>query len=254
VGPRRAKPPFPINLIFNIRAFYLAFIIVMIGGLAAGTLGYTGSGGGRRQAEQIERTTTPEPTGTPVNFPQFEKPDQVIDPSKQYFAVLKTDQGDIRIELFAKDAPQAVNSFVFLAQQGFYNGLEFFFVRQGFVAQAGDPSCDAAGRNACTGTGGPGYTLPVEANSHSHVQGAVVLPAIVEEEKVHGSQFRILLADDQRLDGKETVFGQVVAGKELLGALPERLPCFGQEPSAAYPCQLEPPAPLVIRDVVIEAT
>lgn len=253
MGPRRTRPPFPINLIFNIRAFYLAFIIVMIGGLAAGTLGYTGVTGGRRQAPPVERAT-PTPEETPNNVVQYEAPEQVIDPAKQYTAILKTDEGDIRIALFAADAPQAVNSFVFLAQKGFYDGLAFFFVSQGFVAQAGDPTCDASGSNVCTGSGGPGYTLPVEANSRSHEQRAIVLPAIIEGQEVSGSQFRILLADDQRLDGKETVFGQVISGMELLSALPDRLPCFGQEPSDAYPCQLEPPAPLVIRDVVIEVT
>jgi len=227
----------------------------MIGGVAAGTLGYTGVGGGRSNPPEIDRTTTPEET--PSGIVRYERPEQVVDPARQYFATLKTNQGDVRIELLAlfnDGAREATNSFVFLAQQDFYDGLEFFFVRQGFVAQAGDPTCNAAGELDCTGSGGPGYTLPVEADDRSHELGTLVSPAIIEGQEVNGSQFRILLADDRRLDGKETVFGRVVSGMELLSALPDRLPCFGQDPSDAYPCQTEPPTPLVIEDVIIEVT
>jgi len=152
-----------------------------------------------------------------------------------------------------------VNSFLFLARQGFYDGLTFFFVRQSTppvpgIAQAGDPTCDAAGQRPCTGTGGPGYTLPVEANGRSHQQGMVVLPATIEGEEVHGSQFRIHLGDDPRLDGKETVFGRVVSGLAILEKLGDIIPCFGQEPSKTNPCQPNPPPGLAIQDVVIEET
>lgn len=229
----------------------------MIGGLVAGTLGYTGFTGGRPQTQPVERTT-PAPEATPSDIVQYEKPEpgQVLQPGKEYFAILKTDKGDIRIELFAEEAPQAVSSFLFLAEapQNFYDGLTFFFVRQGFVAQAGDPTCDVGGQAACTGTGGPGYTLPVEANRLSHRQGAVALAATIEGEEVHGSQFRILLADDARLDGKETVFGRVVSGLRVLENLGDIIPCFGQEPSETNPCQVDPPPGLTIQDVVIEAT
>lgn len=229
----------------------------MIGGLAAGTLGYTGFTGGGRQRTQVERTT-PVPEETPSSVVPYEKPEpeQVIEAGKQYFAVLKTDKGEIRIELFADEAPQAVSSFVFLAQEDFYDGLTFFFVRQPKeaipgIAQAGDPTCDAAGQGACTGTGSPGYTLPAEVNGLSHVREAVVLPATIEGEEVHGSQFRILLADDVRLDGKETVFGRVVEGLDILENLGDIVPCFGQEPSDT--CQ-DPAPGLAIEDVVIEVT
>ncbi len=228
--------------------------MLMIGGLAAGTLGTTGLTGGRQSAPRVEERVTPTPETTPSGLLRYEKPEQALDTSKHYFATLKTEKGDIRIELFDDEAPEAVNSFLFLAQQGFYDGLMFFFVRQDFMAQAGDPTCDAAGEGACNGTGGPGYTLPVEARDRSHETGAVVAPATVEGEEVHGSEFRILLAPDLRLDGKETVFGRVVSGLEVFASLPDRAPCFGREPSQSNPCDPDPPPGLAIRDVVIETT
>ena len=80
----------------------------------------------------------------------------VIDPAKQYIATLKTEKGDIVIQLFADKAPLAVNSFVFLAREGWFNGVTFHRVLPGFVAQAGDPSA--------TGMGGPGYFFRNETN------------------------------------------------------------------------------------------
>ena len=79
--------------------------------------------------------------------------------------------------------------------------------------------------------------LPFEQTDASHVRGALVLPALIEGEEVHGSQFRILLADDVRLDGKETVFGKVVSGLDVLEEFGDTIPCFGREPSEPDPCQ-----------------
>ena len=235
--------------------------MAIIGGVAAATLGYTGLGGsgGHRDRARVERETEATTTATPTGLAQYEKPEQIIESGGQYAVVLKTEaggqEGEIRIELFADDAPEAVNSFVFLAQEGFYDDLLFFFVKQGFVAQAGDPTCDAAGEGSCTGTGGVGYTLPLEVNGQSHQEGAVVLPAIVEGEEVHGSQFRILLAGDTRLDGKETVFGRVVSGLDVLQNVTDAIPCFGQEPSDTNPCQeLDPAMSLTITGVIIDRT
>ncbi|MFQ6020127.1 MAG: peptidylprolyl isomerase [Dehalococcoidia bacterium] len=229
----------------------------MIGGLTAGTLPFAGTGGTQRTQDVERPTPRPEETPSP-GVPYKDGPKQVLNSGKQYEAVLKTDKGEIRIEMFADQAPEAVNSFVFLAQEGFYNGLEFFFVRQGFVAQTGDPTCDASGIGTCTGTGSPypsDFGLPLEANDQSHVRGAVVLPATIEGEKVHGSQFRILLADDSsRLDGKETVFGRVVEGLDVLEGVGDIVPCFGTEPSESNPCEVDPAKGLVIEDVAIKAT
>ena len=228
----------------------------MIGGLALATQPFGGGTGGSSQQVPLVEQPTPIPEETPSNVVQYEKPEpeQVLEPGKQYAAVLKTDKGEIRIELFADKAPRAVASFVSLAEQGFYDDLLFFFVTQGFVVQAGDPTCDATGKGACTGSGGPGYTLAVEVNDLSHIQGAVVLPATIEGEEVHGSQFRILLADDPRLDGRETVFGRVVAGLDILESLQDIVPCFGLDPSDTNPCDISPPPGPAIQGVVIEGT
>ena len=163
---RRAKPPFPINLILDVRAIYVLFIVALIGGVAAGTLGYSGLGGGssERRRQVVEETVAPvgdDLTGAAGS--RFEAPEQVLEEGGQYEAVLTTysggQEGEIRIQLFADQAPRAVNSFVFLAEKGFYDDLLFFFIRQDFVAQAGDPTCDSAGERPCTGAGGVGYTL-----------------------------------------------------------------------------------------------
>lgn len=222
--PRRAKPPFPINLIFNVRAFYLFFIVVMIASLAAVGLA-PGFGGGSRRAPAVEEET-PLPGETPVVGESYKAPEPTIDASQPHRAIIQTSDGPIEIQLYT-DAPQAVNSFAFLAKEGFYDGLYFFYVNKGFVAQAGDPTCaaDLPEGTVCTGSGGPGYTLPVEETAEGHQQWAVVAPAIIEGQEVHGSQFRILFRPDPRLDGRETVFGKVVKGQEILEGLEDFIPC-----------------------------
>ena len=257
---RRAKPPFPINLIFNVRAIYVLFIVALIGGVAASTLVGLGGSSSERRRQVVEETVAP--TGDDLTGAagiRFEAPEQVVEEGGQYEAVLTTynggQEGQIRIQLFADQAPRAVNSFVFLAQRGFYDDLLFFFVRQDFVAQAGDPTCDSSGERPCTGAGGVGYTLPFEQTDVSHVRGALVLPALIEGEEVHGSQFRILLADDLRLDGKETVFGKVVSGLDVLEEFGDTIPCFGRESTERDPCQeLDPSQTPAITSVEIRQT
>ena len=251
-GPRRSKPPFPINLIFNVRAFYLFFIVVMIASLAAIGLGPGLGGSGSRNPPPVEEES-PAAEATASDLPAFEAPAPTIDTSRKYKAVIQTDKGPIEIELFS-DAPQAVNSFAFLAGQNYYDGLTFFYLDKRFFAQAGDPTCAAAGGNACEGNGGPGYTLSVERTAAGHDQWAVVAPAIIEGQEVHGSQFRILFAPNERLNGRETVFGRVIAGQEILQALPDYVPCFGVEPTGDNPCDPNPQAKgaLTIQDVIVE--
>ncbi len=224
----------------------------MIASLAAVGLGPGfGSTTGRRPAPVQERT--PLAAETPTNLQTYDAPALTIDASQPHKAIIRTDKGDIEIEL-ATDAPEAVNSFAFLAGNGFYNGLTFFYVDKNFFAQAGDPTCDAAGKNTCTGSGGPGYTRPLEKGSESHEQWAVVAPAVIEGQEVHGSQFRILFAPNQRLDGRETVFGKVVAGQDLLSGLQDYIPCFDSKPSASNRCSpdLNPSDALVIKEIIVQ--
>ena len=115
--------------------------------------------------------------------------------------------GEIRIELFPEDAPKTVESFIALSKKGFYDGLTFHRVEPGFVAQGGDPKGD--------GTGGPGYTLKAEFNQRKHVRGTVAMARSASPDSA-GSQFYICFAPASHLDGKYTVFGQVVKGMEVV--------------------------------------
>jgi cyclophilin family peptidyl-prolyl cis-trans isomerase len=252
-SPPRTKPPFPLNFILNIRVFYLFFIVLMIAGLAAGTLGTFGSGGGgggdRLKPPSEE---TPSPEASPVNVTKYDaEPELSLDLSKQYFAVIETPKGSIRVELFDDDAPRAVNSFVFLARDGFYDGLTFYVVRpdQGF-ALAGDPTCDAKGEFSCRGSTGPGYTLPVEGNGRSHIEGTLALGADPSGE-VSRSQFYALTSDARQQDGRDTVFGRIVEGLEVLAQLSQRNPCF-EPPGPDNPCEEDPPPGDEIISVTIE--
>ncbi len=136
-------------------------------------------------------------------------PPMTIDVNKKYTATIKTSKGDIVADLYPKDAPQTVNNFVFLARDGFYNGLTFHRVVPGFVIQGGDPLGN--------GTGGPGYNIPPEIKA-KHTLGALAMarrggPA--QTTPSSGSQFYITLAPQPSLDGEYTVFGQVTQGQDI---------------------------------------
>ncbi len=129
-------------------------------------------------------------------------------------AVLETARGVIRIRLRPDLAPQAVNSFVFLAREGFYDGTTFHRVIPGFIAQGGDPT----GR----GHGGPGYRLHDELSDEPFVAGAVGLANSGPDS--NGSQFFIALADAPQLTGRFTYLGSVEDGLEAARALTPRDP------------------------------
>src|SRR4029079_19413478 len=144
-----------------------------------------------------------------------------IDPNKQYFATIKMDIGDIRLELYPKDAPVSVNNFVFLARDGYYDNVTFHRVIPGFVAQAGDPTG--------TGRGGPGYTIQDEGNDRQFVDGTLgrAKPAAPNSA---GSQWFIDYAPQPNLDGKYTVFGQLVEGRDVLDKIAPRDPASATQP------------------------
>jgi cyclophilin family peptidyl-prolyl cis-trans isomerase len=211
--------------------------------------GLSGSGGG--SGVPIVDDDTPPVDETEVAESAFPGgPEATIDATQSYMAILRTNRGDIEIQLSA-DAPVAVNSFVFLASEGFYDDTFFFFVDRDFVAQAGDPTCSVSGESTCTGVGGPGYSLPIEDTTAGHERWAVVAPWVVQGEEVHGSQFRILFNADERLDGKETVFGRVVAGQEILEALSDFVPCSVTEFDGCDP-DLDVSSVLLIEEVIIQ--
>jgi len=149
---------------------------------------------------------------------QWDKtPAMQIDPNKQYFATLKTEKGDIRIQLFADKAPETVNNFVFLARQGFYDDITFHRVIPGFMAQTGDPTG--------TGGGGPGYTIEDEFSPDlQHDQPGMVSMANKGQPNTGASQFFITYAPTPHLDGHHTIFGRVAEGMDVLEQLTERQP------------------------------
>jgi cyclophilin family peptidyl-prolyl cis-trans isomerase len=250
-APRKAKPPFPINLLFNVKAFYVFFIVVMIASLAAVGLGSFGGGGHSSNTGVPIVDDDPSAVVDPVGGNAFpDGPEAVIDATQPHMATLKTNQGDIQIEL-STEAAAAVNSFAFLAQEGFYEGSFFFFVSSNYFAQAGDPTCNVSGEGVCSGLGSPGYPLPVEETDGGHERWAVVAPAVVEGQEVHGSQFRILLSADERLDGKETVFGKVVDGQEILEGLTDFVLCSVAEVDGCVPTP-DVSLALVINEIIVE--
>jgi peptidylprolyl isomerase len=201
--------------------------LILLGSVATGAVAR-----GRGSTPATQATLTPQPTaqGTPEGTPAPDvtatsrysgPPAMTIDPNKTYSAVIHTDKGDIRVELFAKEAPQTVNNFVFLARDGFYNGVTFYWVKPGFTAQTGDPEN--------TGHGGPGYTIPDEASGIPFLAGTVGMAKKADQPNSAGSQFFITYSDEPQLNNQFTAFGRVVKGMDVLNALTPRVPETGQD-------------------------
>lgn len=162
--------------------------------------------------EEVPMATPEEGTG---KWKGPAKPD--VDASKKYIATIKTAKGNIKVELFPKEAPLSVTNFMQLAQKNFYNNLTFHRVVPGFVVQGGDPEG--------TGMGGPGYTIPAEIGL-PHKEGAFAWARLPEtgpdgspvnpKKRSSGSQFYITLSPQPQLDGGYTVFGQTVEGMDIV--------------------------------------
>ncbi len=150
-------------------------------------------------------------------------PEMAIDPKKDYEATIKTDKGDIRIQLLASQAPATVNNFVFLAREGFYDGVTFHRVIAGFMAQTGDPTG--------TGTGGPGYRFADEPSALRlrHDQEGTLSMANAGP-NTNGSQFFITFGPTPHLDGKHAVFGRVIKGMDVLRQIRVRDPQRDPQP------------------------
>ncbi|HLT46958.1 MAG TPA: peptidylprolyl isomerase [Rubricoccaceae bacterium] len=145
-------------------------------------------------------------------MPQYDAPPAMqIDPAKTYRATLATDRGDVVVDLHPEHAPKTVNNFVFLAREGFYDGVTFHRVIADFMIQGGDPTG--------TGRGGPGYTFEDETrgNPLRHERG--VLSMANAGPNTNGSQFFITHAPQPHLDGRHTVFGRVVEGMDVVDAI-----------------------------------
>ena len=132
--------------------------------------------------------------------------------------LLKTNQGDIELELFENEAPNSTANFIALVEKGFYNGLTFHRVLPGFMAQGGDPKGD--------GSGGPGYSIAAEFTKPEHrlhFRGSLAMARSADPDSA-GSQFYMMFAPNNSLDGKYTVFGRIVKGFDVLGKIQRRDP------------------------------
>ncbi|RFC36082.1 MAG: peptidyl-prolyl cis-trans isomerase B (cyclophilin B) [Candidatus Nitrotoga sp. LAW] len=138
-------------------------------------------------------------------------PVMLIDPNKKYTATVATERGNITIELYPQHAPKTVNNFVFLAREGFYDGLIFHRVIRDFMIQGGDPTG--------SGRGGPGYKFEDETSGNPLKHGTGYLSMANSGPNSNGSQFFITHGPQPHLDGKHTVFGKVIEGMDAVNAI-----------------------------------
>jgi cyclophilin family peptidyl-prolyl cis-trans isomerase len=157
-------------------------------------------------------------------------PEFNLDPEKTYKAVIEMAQGNkITIDLLSKEAPKTVNNFVFLARDGYYDGITFHRVIPGFMAQSGDPTG--------TGSGGPGYNFDDEFHDDAKHDSAGILSmanrGVVNGMGTNGSQFFITSAPTPHLDGHHSVFGRVSDGIDAVNSIKERDPGTATIPGEA---------------------
>jgi peptidyl-prolyl cis-trans isomerase B (cyclophilin B) len=138
-------------------------------------------------------------------------PEMQIDADKNYSVSIETNKGTLEVELFAKDAPNTVNNFVFLAREGFYDDVSFHRVIPNFMIQGGDPTG--------SGSGGPGYRFADEfdGNPNRHETGSLSMANAGPG--TNGSQFFICHGPQSHLDGKHTVFGKITSDQALVDSI-----------------------------------
>ncbi|MCB0164024.1 MAG: peptidylprolyl isomerase [Anaerolineae bacterium] len=138
-------------------------------------------------------------------------PAMQIDPEKSYKVTMETTQGTIEIDLFSEYAPKTVNNFVFLAREGFYDGVTFHRVISNFMIQGGDPTG--------SGRGGPGYRFEDEFDGNPLRHETGVLSMANAGPNTNGSQFFITHGPQPHLDNRHTVFGKVTKGQDVVDAI-----------------------------------
>ncbi|MEO8539953.1 MAG: peptidylprolyl isomerase [bacterium] len=229
------KPGFPMSILGNVRLFALVGVVVIVSIIIVAIL------------SNRARSTNPAadlPTATPTSSAtvdpsatasttatakQFTAAEQVVDPVKQYTATFKTSKGDIVLKLYADKAPNTVNSFVFLAQKGYFDDTTFHRVVKNFVVQGGDPTA--------SGSGGPGYTTKDEPNELANKRGTLSM-AKQSGAAEFGSQFFINVKDNPSLDynnpsaNKFYPFAEVTSGMDIVDAIANS-PTTGEKPNPA---------------------
>jgi peptidyl-prolyl cis-trans isomerase B (cyclophilin B) len=142
-----------------------------------------------------------------------QSPEMQIDTEKSYGVVIETDKGIIELDLYPQNAPKTVNNFVFLAREGFYDGISFHRVINNFMIQGGDPTG--------TGSGGPGYKFEDELQGNPLKHETGVISMANAGPNTNGSQFFITHAPQPHLNGKHTVFGKVMVGQDVVDSIQE---------------------------------
>ena len=143
-------------------------------------------------------------------------PSMTIDVDKEYLATFKlANGGEFVVQLFPAEAPVTVNNFVFLAREGYYDGTTFHRVLEGFMAQGGDPTG--------TGMGGPGYAFEDEFSSLTFDRAGLLAMAN-SGPNTNGSQFFITYSPTPHLNGRHTIFGEVIEGMDVVNSLTRRDP------------------------------
>lgn len=188
---------------------------------------------GQAQSKLLNKTTSPEEVQRDKSNMKQSKtsekqwnhaPEMQIDSNKKYVATLKTDQGDIKIQLNADKTPKTVNNFVFLAKQKFYDDVIFHRVIKGFMIQTGDPTG--------TGMGGPGYKFDDEAFDGEYSAGTVAMANAGPN--TNGSQF-FIMHKDYPLPKNYVIFGKVVSGMDVVDKIAEAPVTAGPSGEASKP-------------------
>src|SRR5712691_11363855 len=166
-----------------------------------------------------------------ANPPQWKQaPEMVIDPARQYTAKIETTEGTLTAQLLPAEAPKTVNNFVFLAREGYYDGVPFHRVIRNFMVQTGDPTG--------TGSGGPGYRFADEPIRSEYEPGTLAMAN--SGPHTNGSQFFIVHGSGGRkLDKKYTIFGRLTAGMEVLEKIANTPVQASRSSEASQP--VEPP-------------
>jgi len=232
-----SKKKTPVQSQSNLPAYVAATVVIVVLVLVGLSLG-SGNQPAASESDVVAEPTMAavEPTAVAAEAPaapvanakQYAAaPEMTIDPAKQYTATITTPRGDIVIKLRPDLAPQTVNSFVFLAREGYYDGLTWHRVIADFMAQGGDPTG--------TGGGGPGYTIPAEFTDKVSFDrpGLVAMARPGNDVNGNGSQFFITTAAAPHLDQQYTIFGEVVAGQDIVNAIPLRDPMVDTQPGEA---------------------
>lgn len=238
------KPGFPMNILGNVRLFAILGVLVIFSFIVTAIL--TSRSNNNANADDIKTptptvATTPDGSATPsatTTAKTFTAATSVVDATKQYTATIKTSKGDIVVKLYADKATNTVNSFVFLAKEGYFDGITFHRVVKDFVIQGGDPTG--------TGSGGPGYTTKDEPNQIANTRGTLSM-AKTSGASEFGSQFFINLKNNVGLDynssggDKFYPFGEVTSGMDVVDAI-------GNSPAPGT----KPNPPITITSVTIE--